>query len=191
MFSYSRHPQGHKKEMCHKLIVHIKVWHICFNNTSWLWHFFSPAVIWFVYFYSINNHLTIKSIFFKQFSFIFLSLIELFCVFLVLASDRNCPSTVITLSSCLQAQWVTDTRPQQDWPDEGKLQFENYKVRYRPGLDLVLHGITCAIDSREKVCATKFLNYFWIVFKPVNRTKQCQRVHEILTTDATYNNQVW
>lgn len=50
-----------------------------------------------------------------------------------------------------EAQWVTDTRPQQDWPDEGKLQFENYKVRYRPGLDLVLHGITCAIDSREKI----------------------------------------
>lgn len=38
------------------------------------------------------------------------------------------------------------------WPEAGRLQFDNYKVRYRPGLDLVLHGITCNIDSTEKVC---------------------------------------
>lgn len=52
----------------------------------------------------------------------------------------------------LQAKWVTDTRPPEKWPTAGRLQFENYMVRYRPGLDLVLHGITCAIDSTEKVC---------------------------------------
>lgn len=52
----------------------------------------------------------------------------------------------------LQAKWVTDTRPAEKWPEEGRLRFEDYKVRYRPGLDLVLHGITCDINSTEKVC---------------------------------------
>ncbi|XP_038593401.1 canalicular multispecific organic anion transporter 1 [Micropterus salmoides] len=50
-----------------------------------------------------------------------------------------------------EAKWVTDTRPPEKWPTAGRLQFENYMVRYRPGLDLVLHGITCAIDSTEKI----------------------------------------
>jgi len=52
----------------------------------------------------------------------------------------------------LQAKWITDTRPPQKWPEAGRLQFIDYKVRYRPGLDLVLHGITCDIASTEKVC---------------------------------------
>uniref|UniRef100_A0A3B4B8H9 Uncharacterized protein n=1 Tax=Periophthalmus magnuspinnatus TaxID=409849 RepID=A0A3B4B8H9_9GOBI len=50
-----------------------------------------------------------------------------------------------------EAQWITDTRPPEKWPEEGKLQFDNFKVRYRPELDLVLHGVTCFIDSKEKI----------------------------------------
>ncbi|KAI9535317.1 Canalicular multispecific organic anion transporter 1 [Dissostichus eleginoides] len=50
-----------------------------------------------------------------------------------------------------EAKWVTDTRPREKWPEAGRVQFENYKVRYRPGLDLVLHGITCDINSMEKI----------------------------------------
>ncbi|XP_077439067.1 ATP-binding cassette sub-family C member 2 [Vanacampus margaritifer] len=50
-----------------------------------------------------------------------------------------------------EAEWVTGTRPADKWPDAGRLQFENYKVRYRPGLDLVLHGISCDIGSTEKI----------------------------------------
>ncbi|KAM7408746.1 hypothetical protein PAMA_002464 [Pampus argenteus] len=50
-----------------------------------------------------------------------------------------------------EAKWVTDTRPSEKWPEAGRLQFENYKVRYRPGLDLVLHGISCDIGSGEKI----------------------------------------
>uniref|UniRef100_A0A3Q4IC03 ABC-type glutathione-S-conjugate transporter n=1 Tax=Neolamprologus brichardi TaxID=32507 RepID=A0A3Q4IC03_NEOBR len=50
-----------------------------------------------------------------------------------------------------EGDWVTDTRPPQMWPEAGRVQFENYKVRYRPELDLVLHGITCDIDSTEKI----------------------------------------
>ncbi|XP_058507568.1 canalicular multispecific organic anion transporter 1 [Solea solea] len=50
-----------------------------------------------------------------------------------------------------EAEWVNDNRPPVDWPEEGGLQFENYKVRYRPGLDLVLHGINCDIKSSERI----------------------------------------
>ncbi|KAM9364701.1 ATP-binding cassette sub-family C member 2 [Pholidichthys leucotaenia] len=50
-----------------------------------------------------------------------------------------------------EASWVTDRRPPQDWPENGRVQFENFKVRYRPGLDLVLHGITCDITTTEKI----------------------------------------
>ncbi|KAF6731478.1 Canalicular multispecific organic anion transporter 1 [Oryzias melastigma] len=50
-----------------------------------------------------------------------------------------------------EAEWITDHRPPEKWPEEGRLQFINYKVRYRPGLDLVLHGITCDIASSEKI----------------------------------------
>uniref|UniRef100_A0A3P8P716 ATP-binding cassette, sub-family C (CFTR/MRP), member 2 n=1 Tax=Astatotilapia calliptera TaxID=8154 RepID=A0A3P8P716_ASTCA len=50
-----------------------------------------------------------------------------------------------------EADWVTDTRPPQMWPEAGRVHFENYKVRYRPELDLVLHGITCDINSTEKI----------------------------------------
>ena len=30
--------------------------------------------------------------------------------------------------------------PDQDWPQEGKIQFLDYNTQYRPGLELVLKG---------------------------------------------------
>uniref|UniRef100_A0A4W5KWT6 ABC-type glutathione-S-conjugate transporter n=1 Tax=Hucho hucho TaxID=62062 RepID=A0A4W5KWT6_9TELE len=50
-----------------------------------------------------------------------------------------------------EADWVSEMRPPEKWPEAGRLRFENFKVRYRPELDLVLHGITCDIDSTEKI----------------------------------------
>lgn len=50
-----------------------------------------------------------------------------------------------------EAPWVTKTRPPRGWPSRGEIQFIDYKVRYRPELDLVLQGITCTIGSTEKV----------------------------------------
>jgi len=52
---------------------------------------------------------------------------------------------------CPQAPWVTDKRPPHSWPSKGEIQFVDYKVRYRPELELVLQGITCSIGSTEKV----------------------------------------
>uniref|UniRef100_A0A8C2YGG5 ATP binding cassette subfamily C member 2 n=1 Tax=Coturnix japonica TaxID=93934 RepID=A0A8C2YGG5_COTJA len=50
-----------------------------------------------------------------------------------------------------EAPWVTDKRPPHGWPSKGEIQFVDYKVRYRPELELVLQGITCNIQSTEKV----------------------------------------
>ncbi|OXB75471.1 UNVERIFIED_CONTAM: hypothetical protein H355_016532 [Colinus virginianus] len=50
-----------------------------------------------------------------------------------------------------EAPWVTEKRPPHGWPSKGEIQFVDYKVRYRPELELVLHGITCNIESTEKV----------------------------------------
>ncbi|XP_075072065.1 ATP-binding cassette sub-family C member 2 [Mixophyes fleayi] len=50
-----------------------------------------------------------------------------------------------------EAPWVMEKRPPQDWPDKGVVQFVDYKVRYRPELELVLHGISCTVQSMEKV----------------------------------------
>ncbi|XP_042718857.1 ATP-binding cassette sub-family C member 2 [Lagopus leucura] len=50
-----------------------------------------------------------------------------------------------------EAPWVTDKRPPHGWPSRGEIQFVNYEVRYRPELELVLHGINCNIGSTEKV----------------------------------------
>lgn len=88
------------------------------------------------------------------------------------AHPDNCSSIshLICASLSLKAKWVTDTRPPEDWPTKGKLRFENYKVRYRPGLDLVLHGITCDIGSTEKVrvCVPVYLSVCaWVYDEPV------------------------
>ncbi|XP_065815553.1 canalicular multispecific organic anion transporter 1 isoform X2 [Labrus bergylta] len=50
-----------------------------------------------------------------------------------------------------EAKWVSDTQPPEKWPKDGRVTFEDFKVRYRPGLDLVLHGISCDIQSTEKI----------------------------------------
>lgn len=41
--------------------------------------------------------------------------------------------------------------PPADWPDVGRVEFAGYETRYRPGLDLVLRGITTVVNGGEKV----------------------------------------
>ncbi|XP_077679517.1 ATP-binding cassette sub-family C member 2 isoform X2 [Eretmochelys imbricata] len=50
-----------------------------------------------------------------------------------------------------EAPWVTEQRPPPGWPSKGEIQITDYQARYRPGLELVLHGLTCDIGSTEKV----------------------------------------
>lgn len=37
------------------------------------------------------------------------------------------------------------------WPESGRVEFKDFAVRYRPGLDLVLKGVTFNVNGGEKV----------------------------------------
>ncbi|GFS03753.1 multidrug resistance-associated protein 1 [Elysia marginata] len=51
-----------------------------------------------------------------------------------------------------EAAWENPyNRPGLTWPDQGEIEFRDYQTRYRPGLELVLKGVTCYINSGEKV----------------------------------------
>ncbi|XP_076444665.1 multidrug resistance-associated protein 1-like [Babylonia areolata] len=50
-----------------------------------------------------------------------------------------------------EADWVSSQHPKPDWPRQGHIRFQGYSTRYRPGLDLVLHDLTCDIKAGEKV----------------------------------------
>ncbi|XP_066291273.1 multidrug resistance-associated protein 1-like isoform X9 [Branchiostoma lanceolatum] len=51
-----------------------------------------------------------------------------------------------------EADWVVDdNRPPDNWPSEGKVNFNSYQTRYREGLDLVIKGIDVTIKGGEKV----------------------------------------
>lgn len=47
--------------------------------------------------------------------------------------------------------FVLDHQPPPDWPQHGAIEIHDLKLRYREGLELVLHGISCNIKPREKI----------------------------------------
>uniref|UniRef100_A0A914ULK3 ABC-type glutathione-S-conjugate transporter n=1 Tax=Plectus sambesii TaxID=2011161 RepID=A0A914ULK3_9BILA len=52
-----------------------------------------------------------------------------------------------------EAAWESapGKKPPSGWPKHGRVQIENYSTRYRPGLSLVLRGLTADIAAGEKV----------------------------------------
>lgn len=51
-----------------------------------------------------------------------------------------------------EAEWNIDhTAPNKQWPEQGRVKFTDYKVRYREGLDLVLRGIDFEVNGGEKI----------------------------------------
>ncbi|XP_018568578.1 multidrug resistance-associated protein 1 isoform X9 [Anoplophora glabripennis] len=51
-----------------------------------------------------------------------------------------------------EAPWeIPNKNPSSAWPEHGSVEFNNYAVRYRPGLDLVLKGVDFHIKGGEKV----------------------------------------
>jgi ATP-binding cassette subfamily C (CFTR/MRP) protein 1 len=51
-----------------------------------------------------------------------------------------------------EAPWSVSPNPvNPEWPEEGKVEFKDFKVRYRKGLDFVLRGLTFTISPMEKV----------------------------------------
>ncbi|XP_054263384.1 multidrug resistance-associated protein 1 isoform X4 [Macrosteles quadrilineatus] len=50
-----------------------------------------------------------------------------------------------------EAAWEVSPGPPSSWPDKGEVEFQNYQVRYREGLELVLKGISFRVNGGEKV----------------------------------------
>ena len=52
-----------------------------------------------------------------------------------------------------EAEWKLETESDShaQWPKQGKIELINYQTRYRPGLDLVLKGISMTIGAQMKV----------------------------------------
>ncbi|XP_069728809.1 ATP-binding cassette sub-family C member 3 [Phaenicophaeus curvirostris] len=51
-----------------------------------------------------------------------------------------------------EAPWTIEGKsPPEDWPSQGELEFVDYSVRYRKGLDLVLKGLNLQVHGGEKI----------------------------------------
>ncbi|KRX74827.1 Multidrug resistance-associated protein 1 [Trichinella sp. T6] len=50
-----------------------------------------------------------------------------------------------------EAALTSDEHLPNDWPTNGTIQFSDYKLRYREGLELCLKGINCLIRGGEKI----------------------------------------
>ncbi|XP_036148326.1 multidrug resistance-associated protein 1 isoform X7 [Monomorium pharaonis] len=51
-----------------------------------------------------------------------------------------------------EAPWKnTEYMPSKEWPKHGRVDFKDFKVRYREGLDLVLNGLTFSVLGGEKI----------------------------------------
>lgn len=48
-------------------------------------------------------------------------------------------------------QYIESTKPPAEWPSQGHITFENVQLRYRPGLPLVLKGLSLEFKAGEKV----------------------------------------
>ncbi|KAF9159839.1 hypothetical protein DFQ26_006121 [Actinomortierella ambigua] len=46
---------------------------------------------------------------------------------------------------------IPDSKLDEEWPQRGQIEFQNYSTRYREGLDLVLHKISLSIQAGERI----------------------------------------
>ncbi|XP_051197537.1 ABC transporter C family member 10 [Lolium perenne] len=49
------------------------------------------------------------------------------------------------------AEVIEENRPVPDWPQVGNVELKDLKIRYRKDAPLVLHGITCKFEGRDKI----------------------------------------
>lgn len=50
-----------------------------------------------------------------------------------------------------EAAWENNSPLPVNWPEQGRVEFRDFQVRYREGLDLVLKGISFTVQGGEKV----------------------------------------
>ena len=63
-----------------------------------------------------------------------------------------------------EAAWRSEESFESAWPEKGCIDLVNYETRYRPGLDLVLRGISLKVDGQMKVGICKStLDFIFLV----------------------------
>ncbi|RLM92977.1 ABC transporter C family member 10-like [Panicum miliaceum] len=49
------------------------------------------------------------------------------------------------------SETIEENRPSPDWPQAGRVELRDLKIRYRQDAHLVLHGITCTFEGGDKI----------------------------------------
>ncbi|XP_038050083.1 multidrug resistance-associated protein 5-like [Patiria miniata] len=82
----------------------------------------------------------------------------LFQITILMASETEARFTsverILSYTRILKSEappHIKETAPDKDWPQEGEIEFKNYKMRYRDNLPLVIKGINCRIKPKEKI----------------------------------------
>ncbi len=57
------------------------------------------------------------------------------------------------------------------WPLTGAITLEDYSLRYRSGMDLVLKDVSCSMRSGEKVIPVVSHSFFWCSVKGTRNPK--------------------
>lgn len=56
---------------------------------------------------------------------------------------------------------IPERRPAPDWPANGAIDFQDVKMRYRPGLPFVLKGLSMRIRGGEKIGVVGRYDYMY------------------------------
>ncbi|QQP38800.1 ATP-binding cassette transporter sub-family C member 1 isoform X5, partial [Caligus rogercresseyi] len=67
---------------------------------------------------------------------------------LVLTQNLN---WLVRQTSAIETNIVAVERLKDNWPSKGKVEFNNYSLRYKPDSDLVLRGISFSVEGGERV----------------------------------------
>lgn len=69
-------------------------------------------------------------------------------------NDMNSVERLLHYSNELEQEkpfTIEEKKPEASWPASGAIEFDDVKLRYRPGLPLVLHGLNMSIKGGEKI----------------------------------------
>jgi hypothetical protein len=77
------------------------------------------------------------------------------------------PAQTLLGSRRLPAPCAVLCRPRKGWPERGAITAEKLVVRYRPGLDPVINGLSFNIKGTQllDLCARRTLNGQWTSFQ--------------------------
>ncbi|XP_035215555.1 multidrug resistance-associated protein 1-like [Stegodyphus dumicola] len=77
---------------------------------------------------------------------------------MLVRATADVETNIVAVERCLEytktpteAEWfIEETKPDGSWPDDGMVKFDDYSTCYREGLELVLKGISCDIQPKER-----------------------------------------